>query len=205
MPCKAMTAAALAAICVISGCGQRGRSSGGAHELASQQGDIVDIFGAVHRPFGDPQVRAIVLLFIVPDCPIANSYVPEINRLHADYASRGVRLFLIQVDSEFSVASAQDHARQYEIKPPVILDRRHDWVWKVGATVTPEAAVLSPQGALLYLGRIDNRYVGLGKRREQVTERDLRDALDAVLADRSVPHPHTQAVGCAIPDGPQGE
>ena len=205
MPYKAMTGAAFAVICTISGCGQRVMTSEAARELTSPSGEIVDIFGSVHRPFEDSQVRAIVLAFVMPDCPIANSYMPELNRLYLDYGWRGVRVFLIQVDPELSVANAQELARQFEIKPPVVLDQRHDWVRKVGATITPEAAVLSPHGSLLYLGRIDNRYAGFGKRREQVTERDLRDALDAILANRSVPHRRTQAVGCFIPVSPQGE
>jgi hypothetical protein len=58
---------------------------------------------------------------------------------------------------------------------------------------------------LVYLGRIDNRYVGFGKRREQVTAHDLRDALEAVLAGRPVPRRRTEAVGCDIPDIPTGE
>ncbi len=204
MPYQALTAA-IAALCMASGCGQEGTSSGGTRALAAHGAALVDVFGAVHRPFDDPQVRAIVLIFTLPDCPIANSYVPELNRLHAEYEARGVRLFLMQVDPDLSVAGAQEVARQFEIKAPVVLDRRHEWVRKVGATATPEAAVLAPEGTLLYLGRIDNRYVGFGKRREQVTERDLRDTLDAVLADRPIPRPRTQAIGCPIPLSPQGD
>jgi len=150
-------------------------------------------------------VRAVVFVFLVTDCPISNSYMPELNRLHADYGSRGVRLFLIQADPQLSIDDAREHARQYQLQPPVVLDKRHVWVRKVGATVTPQAAVLSPADILLYIGRIDNRYVGFGKRREQVTSHDLRDALDAILTGGSVSQPRTQAVGCDIPDITPGE
>jgi len=54
---------------------------------------------------------------------------------------------------------------------------------------------------VLYLGRIDNRVEDFGKVRIQATEFDLRDALDAVLAGRPVPHPRTHALGCAITNG----
>jgi hypothetical protein len=64
--------------------------------------------------------------------------------------------------------------------------------------VTPEAAVLSPDGKVRYLGRIDNRVADFGKARPQATERDVRDALDAVLAGKPVPHPVTKSIGCAI-------
>ncbi len=68
----------------------------------------------------------------------------------------------------------------------------------MGATTTPEAAVLSAKGELLYRGRIDNRLEDFGKQRVQITEFDLKDALHAILAGKAVPHARTRALGCAI-------
>ena len=66
------------------------------------------------------------------------------------------------------------------------------------ASITPQAAVLTPDGKVLYLGRIDNRVADFGKQRFQATEQDLREALDAVLAGKPVAHPFTKSIGCAI-------
>ena len=65
-------------------------------------------------------------------------------------------------------------------------------------STTPEAAVLSPGGELLYLGRIDNRLEDFGKQRVRVSAFDLRDTLEAILNGRAVPHARTRALGCAI-------
>jgi hypothetical protein len=199
---------------IASACGQHDQASppaasdhaggGDGHRLPPRERAIEDIAGLTHRPFGDPRVRAVVLVFLLPDCPISNSYVPELNRLHAEYGSRGVRLFLIEADPQTSVEDAREHARQYQLRPPVVLDGRHAWVRRTGAAVATQAAVLSPAGQVLYLGRIDNRYAAFGKRRVQVTAHDLRAALEAVLAGRPVPRPRTEAVGCDIPDLPTG-
>jgi hypothetical protein len=70
----------------------------------------------------------------------------------------------------------------------------------VGATVTPEAAVVSPAGTVGYLGRIDDFYVSWGKSRRQVRERTLRVALDELLAGRAATTPRTKAVGCYLPE-----
>jgi hypothetical protein len=67
-----------------------------------------------------------------------------------------------------------------------------------GATTVPEAAVLSPRGDLLYLGRIDNRLEDFGQQRVRITEFDLRDALDAILNGKPVRNPRTHALGCSI-------
>ena len=43
-----------------------------------------------------------------------------------------------------------------------------------------------------------NRLEDLGQERVQVTQFDLRETLDAILAGKPVPHPRTKALGCAI-------
>jgi thiol-disulfide isomerase/thioredoxin len=167
-------------------------------DVRPEEYEFVDINGAVHRPLKEEAVKAVVLVFIVPDCPICKAYMPELNRLQADYGRRGVRLFLLHTDPELTKEDAQQHARAYQLRLPVVLDSRHAWVSKVGATITPEAAVLSSAGKLLYRGRIDNRFPRIGQRRTHVTSHDLRDALDAILASKPIAQPRTEAVGCHI-------
>jgi len=142
--------------------------------------------------------KATVVIFITTDCPIANSFAPEINRLHLAYASRNVRLTLIQVDTELSDKEAGQHAADYELKPPVAIDREHALVKATDAKVTPEAFVYDAAGKLRYRGRINNLYAALGKRRATVTVHDLRDAIEAVINDRKVETPATEALGCFI-------
>ena len=158
-----------------------------------------DITGVEHHPFTDPAVKAVALVFVLADCPIANGYAPEINRLCAAYGPRGVRFFLVQVDEDLSSRAAAEHAREYGYTCPVVLDGGRVLVRRAGARMVPEAAVFGPDGERKYLGRIDDLYADLGKRRARATSLDLRDALDAVLADRPVPRPVTQVVGCFIP------
>jgi len=43
---------------------------------------LVDVHGQEQRPFEEPDARAIVLVFMIHDCPIANSYIPALNRLY---------------------------------------------------------------------------------------------------------------------------
>jgi hypothetical protein len=111
---------------------------------------------------------------------------------------------LVHVDPQLTQEAARSHAQEYSIKAPVVIDREHAWVTRAGATRSPEAAVFAPTGEILYLGRIDNMYAGLGKRRAHVTSHDLRDALEAILAGSPVPHAKTEAVGCFIPKLPTG-
>ena len=69
---------------------------------------------------------------------------------------------------------------------------------RVQAKVTPETFLISPQGNVLYHGRIDNLYAGFGKRRQSATVHDLRDAITAALAGQPIAGSATKSVGCFI-------
>ena len=142
--------------------------------------------------------KAAVFLFVARDCPISNAYAPEIRRIIARYAPQRVAFTLVYPDPDTSPAQARRHAKDYGLACLLLLDPLHRLVRRVGATVTPEAAVFAPGGRLLYRGRIDDLYLGFGKRRDHATRHDLCDALDAVLSGRPVPAPRTEAIGCFL-------
>ena len=146
-----------------------------------------------------PEGRANVLFFISSDCPISNSYAPEIQRLCGEYRARGVGCSLMYEDVGVDANAVRKHRSEYGYGGiPAAIDARRKIAGQAHATVTPEAVVVDTRGEIRYRGRIDNFYADLGKPRQQVTAHDLRDALDAVLAGRTVPNPETRALGCAI-------
>jgi hypothetical protein len=197
---------------LIVGCGPSdapGRQLAQANDELDVQGTslpaLTDIHGIEQRPFQGSDAIANVLVFMLQDCPIANSYVPTLNQLVDEYGPRGMRLLMVHVDPQLTIDEARKHAEEYQVKAPVVVDRTHAWVNFAGASRSPEVAVFSPAGEVLYTGRIDDKYAGLGKRRTHVSAHDLRDALDAILTGRPVPQPKTEAVGCFIPQLALGE
>lgn len=162
------------------------------------QFSLADTAGRTHTPAEWAGKRAVVLFFATTDCPLANGYVPEMNRIQQAYGSRGVAFYAVQGDATIARAEVARHAKEFGYTFPYLFDPEESLATYTGATTVPEAAVLSPRGELLYLGRIDNRQEDFGKQRPQATELDLRDALDAVLGGKPVPHPRTKSLGCAI-------
>jgi len=160
-----------------------------------------DVNGGLHSQNEWAHARAVVLYFVTTDCPVGNAYAPEMNRIDTAYTPRGVQFYAVQGDTTIPDAQVRQHAKDYAYLFPVLLDPQMILARHTGATTMPEAVVMSPEGAVLYAGRIDNRVVDFGKARLRATEFDLRDALDAVLAGRPVPHPRTPAIGCAITNG----
>jgi thiol-disulfide isomerase/thioredoxin len=160
---------------------------------------ILDINGIPRSPL-KPEGKASVLFFIASDCPIANSYAPEIQRICSEYAPKQVSCDLVYVDPTLTVGDVKKHVQDFGYSSlTAILDSSQKLVKAAGATITPEAAVIGPSGQVLYRGRINNVYAALGKRRLEATEHDLRKALDEVLSGKLVSTNQTQAIGCYIP------
>ncbi|MCS6865306.1 MAG: redoxin family protein [Gemmataceae bacterium] len=162
------------------------------------QDEFVDVLGERFRWPSSDNCKAVVLIFIGYDCPISNGYAPEVIRLCKEYTAKGVAFCVVYADADIPIEQARQHAKEYGYNCPAILDPQMTLVRKVGATVKPEAAVLSPQGELLYRGRINNLYIDYGKKRPQPTQHDLKEALEAVLANKPVPVTRTRAIGCYI-------
>lgn len=157
-----------------------------------------DLDGKLQQPLAAQGTRGVVLLFIADECPISNSYAPEISRLAARCASQNVKFTLVNTDTHVSANDVKKHGQEYGLKCPTLLDPTHALARYAHATATPEAIVYALNGTLVYRGRIDNRYVGFGKARPQATTHDLRAALDAFLAHKPVAQRETKAVGCYI-------
>ncbi len=138
------------------------------------------------------------MFFIMTDCPLSNGYVPEMNRIRAEYEKQGIGVYAAHSDPFVSDAAVQKHAMEFAYTFPVLLDSKLTLARAAGATTVPEVAVFSGSGTLVYLGRIDNRVEDLTRPRTLATEHELRDALDAVVAGKMPKVARTRAVGCSI-------
>jgi hypothetical protein len=117
--------------------------------------------------------KALVLLFVRSDCPISNRYAPEIRRLYEKYSSKAIEFRLIYPEPGFTAAAMAKHREEYGYTIPAMLDPGHQYVTRARARVTPEAAVYV-HGEFIYVGRIDDRYIDIGKAKHQATCHDLR-------------------------------
>ena len=164
----------------------------------SVSGQTRDIDGRSFAPFA-PAGKANVLLFVQTDCPISNSYAPEIQRICKAYESRGVSCSLAYEDVRVDAAAVRTHMKDFAYSGvAATIDDSRGLADRARATITPAAVVVDARGAVRYRGRIDNFYASLGKPRQNVTEHDLTDALDAILAGKPVRKPDTEALGCFI-------
>jgi peroxiredoxin len=168
-------------------------------ETKKDEAAFLDCKGGRHTPKEWRGHKAVVVFFLNTECPVSNHYAPEMARLARDYADKGVLFWGAHPDPELSAADAARHAREYGLTFLILLDPGQRLAARTGVKVTPEVALLSPEGKVLYRGRIDDRYTPDGKRRDEPSAHDLEDAIKAVLAGKTPPVAETKAFGCPLP------
>jgi hypothetical protein len=160
-----------------------------------------DLHGKLVAELAPSGTRAVVLLFIATDCPVSNRYAPEIERLKKEFAGNPITFWLVYPNATETSEGVVRHQAAYSLEGATLVRPSHWFMAESQATITPEAAVLVPAGSgwrTVYAGRIDNRYVDIGRERPKATRHDLEEAVEAVLTHQPVTSPGGPPVGCGI-------
>jgi len=167
--------------------------------FAQNSRDAYDLSGKPVDPFKASEGKLVVLLFVRTDCPISNRYAPTIQRLSAEH-SAAARFWLVYPDKNQNAQQIRAHLRDYGYTISALRDPQHGLVKLARVTITPEAAVFTSDGRLVYHGRIDNWFVEMGRARSAPTTHELENALRAAERDAQASLPPEPAVGCYISD-----
>lgn len=141
--------------------------------------------------------KASAVIFFSPECPICKGFTKSLRELADSFSGQGIKFYLI-FPGDFSVAQIRKFQKQYTLAIPAYKDENKQLVKILGATTTPQAFVISPEGGIIYSGKIDNWYENIGKQRTVITQFYLRDALIAVLNHNQPYIKKTEPVGCFI-------
>lgn len=160
---------------------------------------IRDVQGTLHASPDWRDRKGVVFFLLGTECPVSNGYAPEMARIAAEYEARGVAFFGVHPDPDVTPGSASGHAAEYRLDFPILLDPTQELAEAAGASVTPEAIAIDDGGMVVYRGRIDDTYAPDGRRRDRPSTRDLRDALDALIAGKARAPVVRPAFGCPLP------
>ncbi len=156
-----------------------------------------DYLGAAHSLSDWHDKRAVVVVFLGTECPLAKLYGQRLAEMAARYESQGVQFVGINANRQDTLVEMAHYARVHKIEFPLLKDPDCRVADLFGATRTPEAYLLDDQQTIRYWGRIDDQY-GVGYSRGKPTTRDLANALDSLLAAKPILAAQTTAVGCLI-------
>src|SRR5262249_47782032 len=148
----------------------------------------------------------LVVVFTCNHCPTAQAYEERIQKLHDDYAAKGVALVAISPNDPKAVRldelgytdlgdSFEDmklRAKDRKFAFPYLYDGdKQDASKAYGVLATPQVFLFDQERKLRYVGRIDDSDV------KTVTSHDARNAIDALLAGKPVPVEKTRTFGCS--------
>jgi peroxiredoxin len=144
--------------------------------------------------------KATVVMFICNHCPFVKHVQKELVRLAHDYQPKGVAFIAISSNDAASYPDdAPDKMKQFATALgfpfPYLYDETQDVAKAYQAACTPDFFVFDPALRLAYRGQLDDSRPGNGK---PVTGRDIRAALDALLAGKPVSPEQKPSIGCNI-------
>ena len=129
--------------------------------------------------------KAFVLVFVDSDCPLAQKYLPVLDRLERTTATKACSSSPSTSGPHDTIVAMAGQAVEFGVEFPFVKDADCRVADALGVTRTPEVAVLDGKRILRYRGRIDDQYRPGGQRKEP-TRHDLVAAIDAVLAGKPV-------------------
>jgi peroxiredoxin len=143
---------------------------------------------------------ALAVLFICNHCPYVKHMQAGLAQLARDYQPRGAAIVAISSNDAQnypadSPAQMAQEARSAGYTFPYLYDESQAVAKAYRAACTPDIFLFDASRKLVYRGQFDDSRPGNGA---PVTGKDLRAALDAVLAGKPVSGRQIPSVGCSI-------
>lgn len=144
--------------------------------------------------------KGLLVMFICRHCPYVQHVKAELARIGKDYASKDLGIVAISANDASNYPDdapdqLKEMARELGFTFPFCYDEQQETAKTYQAACTPDFFLYDEERKLVYRGQLDESRPGNGK---PVTGRDLRLALDAVLAGGRVDPNQRPSVGCNI-------
>jgi thiol-disulfide isomerase/thioredoxin len=164
--------------------------------------------GERHTLASFARAKVLVFVFTANHCPTAQAYEERIEKLHADYAGRGVQIVLVSPNDPLALRLDEQGYSDLGDSLEDMKVRAKDRGWtfpylydgetaamsrRYGPVATPHVFVFDAERKLRFAGRVDD-----GEDPAKVTTHDTRNAIEAVLAGKAVPVETTKVFGCSV-------
>lgn len=168
---------------------------------------LPDPSGKVYSKADFKESQVLVAAFICNHCPYVKHVQKGLVQFHKDYKGKGVALVTINANDAKrypgdSVENMAKEIKRVGYKFPYLHDESQAVAKAYQAACTPEFFVFDAKRKLVYHGQFDDSRPG---KQIPVTGKDVRAAIDAVLAGKAVSKDQKRAVGCGIKWKPGNE
>ncbi len=148
---------------------------------------------------GSAGAKGTLVSFTCNACPWAKAWEERIVALGNAAEKKGIGVIAINpndpsVAAEDNFDEMVKRAEARGMQFPYVVDATSDVARAFGATRTPEAFLFDAKGKLVYHGTIDDN----GRQPDQVKNKWLESAVNAVASGKKVKDASTKALGCSI-------
>lgn len=160
---------------------------------------LPDVITGQTLTLGDFEGRkALLIMFICKHCPYVLHVKPALIQLAVDYADQPLGIVSISSnDAQRYPDDAPERMAEMarELPFPILYDETQEVAKAYRAACTPDFFLFDAHHRLAYRGQLDGSRPGNNL---PLTGRDLRAAIDALLANRPVNPDQRASVGCNI-------
>jgi peroxiredoxin len=144
--------------------------------------------------------KPLLVLFICTHCPYVKHIEKGLAQLGADYATRPISIVAIgsndaQNYPDDSPEGLREQAQRLGFRFPYLYDETQQVAHAYKAACTPDIYLFDAAMKLVYRGQFDQSRPG---NNIPVTGRQLRAAIDEVLAGKPVTQDQSPSIGCNI-------
>ncbi len=144
--------------------------------------------------------KATVIMFICNHCPFVLHVKDELVKLANDYIPKGISFIAISsndVDKypQDGPELMKKFAAANKFPFPYLYDETQDVARAYSAACTPDLSIFDGDLKCVYRGQLDDSRPSNGK---PVTGKDIREALDNILAGKPVSADQKPSIGCNI-------
>ena len=143
---------------------------------------------------------ALLVMFICRHCPYVKHVEQELAKIGKDYREKKLGIVGISSNDPATYPDDAPHrlkemAQQLDLRFPFCFDETQEVAKAYKAGCTPDFYLFDAQRRLVYRGQLDDSRPGNNR---PVTGRDLRAAIDNVLAGKPVDRNQKPSIGCSI-------
>ena len=139
-----------------------------------------------------------VVYFLSPECPLCINYTLAMRNLEREFASDDLVFFGIFSKEWYSTEEVKNFALKYKLDFKMLFDDGNKLAHALDATVTPEVFVFNSNSKIIYSGKIDNWVNELGKKKREVSDHYLKNAMLAFRDGKTIEPERTKPIGCLI-------
>jgi peroxiredoxin len=144
--------------------------------------------------------KGMLAMFICRHCPFVKHVQGELAKLGRDYQRSGVGIVAISANDESAFPEdgpekLAEMSRELGFTFPYLFDQSQEVARAYDAQCTPDFFLYDSKGKLVYRGQLDDSRPG---NEIPVTGKDLRAALDALVAGKPISPNQRPSIGCNI-------